>query len=339
MSRLAEGGAAQLGEGGVEERMAAGPQGELAARRHLRHAAAGQLGEAVRGLQQVEVGEQGGVGLDRRQGGARPAQQLGEDAPALGLLVLAGLLQRVVLLDHAQRLEVEALAGARAAVDQAGGTAAGAGLEHHHQAAAAHRDGLLAELVAMLADEASELAVELVAHGADAAAQRHQLGAGVLPHVAAAVEAGVDLAHQGGEVGQLLDAGGELGARRVGGADAARRRAGGAQQGAQAHQVGAAQRRPAALQAVQQIGQGLLEGGHQAAVAGQPRRLLPSPPLCRQPVLVGERFEGQDALLAEVAGRQLRDQAQQGGPLESGGGGGGEDRFGAHGSTSRSFRC
>ena len=61
------------------------------------------------------MGPQVGQRLPRRR------DQLGEDAPALRLLVLDRLLQRVVRLDHLEGLEVEALAGGRAAVDEPAG--------------------------------------------------------------------------------------------------------------------------------------------------------------------------------------------------------------------------
>src|SRR6202140_3781219 len=78
-------------------------------------------GEAHRCLEQVEAGEELGVLTQGGKRGPRRVDQLGENAPALRLLVLHRLLQRVVRLHHVERLEVEAAAGGRAAMDQAAG--------------------------------------------------------------------------------------------------------------------------------------------------------------------------------------------------------------------------
>ncbi len=170
-------------------------------------------GEARRRLEQVEVGEEVGVLAQGWNGGPRRVDQLAEDAAALTLLVLHRLLEGVVRLHDLQRLEVVAAAGGRAAVDEAAGAPLGAGLEDDHQPAAAHRDGVLRKLLLVAADEVAQLAVDLVADGADLAAQGGEAGAGVLPHLAAAVEHAVDLPHQ---VLDVRQPGGQLGERRAG---------------------------------------------------------------------------------------------------------------------------
>src|SRR4029079_10780348 len=98
--------------------------------------------------------------------------------------------------------EVEALPRRRAAVDEAAASPAGARLEDEDEPAAAHRDGLLGELVPVAGHEVAQLAVELVPDAADLAAEGGETRARVLPHLAAAVERPVDPPEELREVGE-----------------------------------------------------------------------------------------------------------------------------------------
>ncbi len=334
MAGLAQRLLAQLGEARVEQGMAGGQQAQLVARRDLRQVGVGELGEAQRGLQQVELAEEIGMEMEGGQGGARLAHQLGQNAPALRLFLVDRLLQGVVGLDDVERLEVEALAGGRAAVHQAGAAAAGAGLEHHHQTAAAQRDGVLRQLVLVAGDEIAEVAVDVVAHPADLAPQGGEAGAGVLAHLAAAVERALDAALQGGEVGQGGGPARQARAGRIGLGHPLARRAAGAQQVGQADQVDALERRPAGLQAEQQLAHRDLEVGHQRAAprsATQTGGLLVEAPPLAELGERGRRREGEHAVPSEVARREEGDHRQQARQLQRLGGRRRQDEVGVGG--------
>jgi hypothetical protein len=100
---LAEGRAAQIRQPRVEERMARRAEPQLAARRDLGEAALGDLGEAGGGLLQIELAEERGVVADRGERLAGEGDELGQDAAALGLLVLDRLLEGVVRRPRAAR--------------------------------------------------------------------------------------------------------------------------------------------------------------------------------------------------------------------------------------------
>ena len=156
------------------------------------------LAEAHGGLQEVELAEQPRVPSqvgERRPRPARSARPGCGGAPPPRPPPTAG--GSCSVSTTFERLEVEAPAGRRAAVDEAAAPSAGAGLEHHDQPAAAHRNGLLRQLVLVAGHELAEVAVDLLAHGADLPAQGGEPRAGVLAHLAPAVEPAVDPPQQG----------------------------------------------------------------------------------------------------------------------------------------------
>ena len=210
-------------------------------------------------------------------------------------------------------------------MDQAAAPAARAGLEHHHQPAAAHGDGLLRQLVLVAGDELAEVPVDLLAHAADLPAQGGEPGAGVLPHLAPAVEGALDLPEQGVDVG-------EPAGQRV------ERRAGGPPRGcapppprvalprsaSRTRSTPSTGGRPVAMR-VEEVAQGDVEVGHQrplARPAGRPprrgsaARAAPPPP---------RTAAARGPAPAQVARRETRDHRQEAGEFQRLRGGLGED--------------
>ncbi len=126
----------------------------------------------------------------------------------------------------------------------------------------------------MAGDEVAQLAVDLVAHRADLAAQGCQPRARVLAHLTPAVEGALDPLEQRLEVRQLPRQSRQGRAGRNGLQDARRRGAGGLPQIGQPYQIDPFERRPAARQPLDQLAQRHLEIRHQPPLADETGRLL-----------------------------------------------------------------
>ncbi len=102
----------------------------------------------------------------------------------------------------------------------------------------------------------------------------------------------------------------------MGGEHALRRATAGAQELAQPDDVGAVERRPPALQTLEQRPQRLLLVRHQGAVEQQALALGETATPSIELAGVGRRSEAQRAFAAEVGRRELGEQAQQARELE-----------------------
>ncbi len=172
--------------------------------------------QTPRRLERVELAHQPGHLAYQRRLGGEVAQQLVEQPLAFALELVDGALQGVVLFDDLERLEVETLAGRRTPVHEAGELAAVPGLHHEHQAAAAHRNRLLADELAVRAADRLEAAVEPLAGALDLSAKRGEPRAGVVAHLTLAIENAADLRHQRTRVGEIRHGARQLDAGRVG---------------------------------------------------------------------------------------------------------------------------
>ena len=150
----------------------------------------------------------------------------------------------------------------------------------------------------------------------DLAAQGSELRAGVVAHLALAVENPADLAHQRLRVGETGYRARELHARRIHGGDPRRRLTTRREQAGETENFAADERRVAALQPLDELRQALPEPRHQRRFETQPPDLLVARAAAAELIRLPCRLEGAQDRCSEVGARLGGEQSEKGVELE-----------------------
>ena len=183
------------GLGGIEQRMAGAAEGNAAVRADLGPRGVHLVAQLAAGKDEVEVDENVIVPQDRLGKACRLGGEGEEDALDLLLLLGLQLLELVVRLHDAHRLNKERRAGGGNVVDKAGQVAAVLRLDGHDEAPVALRDERLLQR-ALVAGRGDDLLQDLSALGACrtlVTADIRQLGAGGVGDLVLGEDGGRDL--------------------------------------------------------------------------------------------------------------------------------------------------